>query len=64
MGNKALREQRRILTEEGYVLDRQTKHEVWKHPDGRIVQVPHSPGDNHPRYLRKLRKTHADNRSR
>lgn len=31
---------RQMLTDAGFSFSRKTKHEVWSHPDGRMVSMP------------------------
>jgi predicted RNA binding protein YcfA (HicA-like mRNA interferase family) len=38
-----IRKVRRLLKAKGYTFDRQSKHEIWRHADGRLVSLPHSP---------------------
>lgn len=34
----------RLMKQEGFVKERSKgKHEIWKHPDGRVIAFPHSP---------------------
>lgn len=59
-----LKEARRMLRDVGFSMARRSgKHEVWSHPDGRSVSMPHEPvRDGLHGYLAHKVRTYADGR--